>query len=201
MSEPLGKREIVAWTICGVLAVAAGVLYSRGAPGDGRTGIVSPAPIATSPAPPPPNTVFVKGDTSVKYQEARIAAAAEVKRLRDSIANARLQRVRDSMAAAQAEAERQAQQPAPRGEMSEPLRRPAPPHPDSARIRIGSRTPNVTLLINDQPAGPLSSVRWFMVPAGPLALTLRAPNCQSWDTTVTLRGGSDITLGYRMARC
>ena len=70
-----------------------------------------------------------------------------------------------------------------------------------AWIRVGTRTPNATLRINDQLKGDVGLPGYVGVPAGDVRVWIGAPNCQPWDTTVRVQPGDSITLGMRMARC
>ena len=180
MAEPLGKREMIAWTIAGVLAVVAGIGYSKRA--DSSTS-VQPQLTVQSPlttpvkfdSAPREKVAFVKGDTAVKFQDVK---SPDTPRTKVKIG------------------------PLPPPEMSTPLTRSEPPaSPDSAFIRIGTRTYQATIYVNDESRGELRLVRWVSVPPGTARISLRAPGCQPWDTTLTAVAGTRLTVGIRMARC
>src|SRR5688572_9115523 len=75
MAEPLGKREMIAWTIAGALAVIAGIAYSKRA--DSSTSVQPQLSVQSPLTTPvkfdstPEKVVFVKGDTGVKFQDVK----------------------------------------------------------------------------------------------------------------------------------
>jgi hypothetical protein len=181
MAEPLGKREMIAWTIAGALAVIAGIGYSKRA--DSSTS-VQPQLTVQSPlttpvkfdSAPREKVVFVRGDTAVKFQDVKPPDTPR--------ANVKIG-------------------PLPPPEMSTPLtkREPRASTGDTSWIRVGTRVYKTILYVNDQSYGEIYAVRVVPVPAGTIRISLRAPDCSPWDTTITIVGGDSATLGRRMPRC
>ena len=169
---------MIAWTLCGVLAVVAAIAYSTRAPeSPAPVSVAAEAPPTASPAPPPApapeNTVRVKRDTGAKRIEAKQPAPP---RRPDTV----VERVRPTI--------------------SPPLTK-WEPHPDSARIRIGARPPGGTLFVNDISRGEIGELRWVVIPAGNVRLSVREASCTPWDTTITAAGASEIVIGTRNPRC
>ena len=205
---------MIAWTIAGVLAVGAGVAYSKrpdnADPIEQQLAVQSPLTTPVKFDSTPEKTVFVKGDTSVKLQDVQPIPERELRRIRDSIAN----RLRDSIARAErrrqdsiAANERSIREPVrgslPPPEMSTPLtkREPSAADATSSWVRLGTRQYQTIIYVNDEARGELYRVQWVRVPAGTVRLSLRAPNCQPWDTTFAAPAGDSVTLGIRMPRC
>ena len=166
MAEPLGKREILAWTVAGVMAVVAGIMYSRRSADPTPAPVVSPAATGVLPA-AAPNTVFVQRDTSVKFTGVPPAGRPPA--------------------------------PSPAGEIAAPLTKRE--SYDTAWIRIGTRQYHATVTVNGESRGEIGPARWLHVRAGESRISVNAPNCVAWDTTVTLAAGARTTLGMRLPRC
>ena len=82
---------------------------------------------------------------------------------------------------------------------------PVPPpvvQPQTGTIRLGSPTPGAALYVNGALDGLISGVRVITIPASvPVSVSIRAANCQPWDTTITVVPGSANTIGRRFAKC
>jgi serine/threonine-protein kinase len=87
---------------------------------------------------------------------------------------------------------------------------PAPPVTPSkpafiaGQIKIGSPTDGAVLYIDNQPWGLLKSLSTIDVkakPDGSLHLQLKAANCTTWDSTVTISAGALTPIGRRPLEC
>jgi len=126
---------MIAWTIAGVLAVAAAIV-----------------------------TVLVKGDSAVKFTTQ--------------------------------------QESLPKPEISTPLTKREPNAPyDTAWLRVGTRQYQATVSVNGESRGEIHDPRWLPAPAGRITLSIHAPTCRAWDTTLTVAKDARITIGMRMPLC
>jgi serine/threonine protein kinase len=184
---------------------------------------VTPPPVAPTPAPvavaPPAdssaanNAVAVVDSAKVREDSVREARAARAKARADSLriasaVKAAEKRIADSIArvARAAEATKQSESTVSRiggaPAASVVAAPPAPAVPQTATIRIGSRTPSAGLYIENTIEGVISVARDVTVPAGkPVKISVRAPGCAPWDTTITLLPGSNNRIGSRQAKC
>jgi hypothetical protein len=71
-----------------------------------------------------------------------------------------------------------------------------------AKVVMASRTPGAFVFVNDQPQGPLSSLRSIPVnPGVEVRLSVRAEKCASWDTTAVFRAADSVRIGIRNLKC
>jgi serine/threonine-protein kinase len=192
----------------------------------GYTNFLKPAP-AAAPAEvqTPTNTATAAQSTDSTTPPAPAAAAPAVNT--DSIVALAVARIdqqrRDSVRRAQAEERRLAAKaaatkttPATKTEsrltetaaapvqQSSPPPAPTPAAPEAmptGSVKIGSPTAGAFLYINGQIEASISSVRTVTVPAGSVRLSIRAPNCEPWDSIVTVPAGASVTVGRRFAKC
>ncbi|HUQ80435.1 MAG TPA: protein kinase [Gemmatimonadaceae bacterium] len=78
---------------------------------------------------------------------------------------------------------------------------PVPTAPTTGIIRIGTRESGVVLFVGDRADGPLTRLSFVSVPPGTVRLRLRAEHCQDWDSTMTVRAGDTLSIGYRRPQC
>ena len=78
---------------------------------------------------------------------------------------------------------------------------PAPATPSTGLVQIGTHESGVVLIVNDRADGPLTRLGLIRVPVGTVRLRLRAEQCQDWDSTVTVRGGDTVRIGFRRPQC
>ena len=74
---------------------------------------------------------------------------------------------------------------------------------EAAMVRIGSRIPLAVLYVNDRPRDVIGmkGLQRVAVPTGRVTLSIRADNCQSWDTTFIATAGALHSIGNRGPRC
>jgi serine/threonine protein kinase len=146
----------------------------------------APAPTASAKATraPAPRPVEPRADTR---------AAAALQALRDSVARA------DSLARA-LQAQRQ-ESLAAAARRAVPA--PTPPTaaiPDTGGVLIGSRT-TAAYYVDGVARGVLSGLLTLHLRAGPHRLSVNAEGCAAWDSTIVVRGGETVRVGYRAPRC
>jgi hypothetical protein len=78
---------------------------------------------------------------------------------------------------------------------------PVAPAPTTGTIRIGTKESGVVLIVGDRADGPLTRLSFVSVPPGTVRLRLRAERCQDWDSTMTVRAGDTLSIGYRRPQC
>jgi serine/threonine protein kinase len=78
---------------------------------------------------------------------------------------------------------------------------PPPPEPATGMIRIGSRKGALLIIGNELKTG-VRSLQAFSVPAREnVRIRLRLDSCQDWDSTVVVRGGQSLDIGFRDPTC
>lgn len=75
------------------------------------------------------------------------------------------------------------------------------PQDTPAVLRLGSRISGAVLHINGDAIRVLGTPEFQSIPAGTLRLSVRADQCRSWDTTVTVPPGDTLSFGYRNPIC
>jgi hypothetical protein len=176
----------------------------------------TPGPVAVTPAADSlaaNNVIAVVDSAKIREDSVREVRAARAKARADSLriataVKAAEKRIADSIArvARAAEATKQSESTVSRlgsapgaSVVAAPQ---APAVPQTATIRIGSRTPSAGLYIENTIEGVISVARDVTVPAGkPVKISVRAPGCAPWDTTITVLPGTSNRIGNRQAKC
>jgi serine/threonine protein kinase len=83
---------------------------------------------------------------------------------------------------------------------SEPPPPPVPVRTPPA-FRIGSRIPAAFLYVDGRQVGLLRSLSTFTHAAGDVHLQIRADDCLTWDTVITVSEGDTAKIGYRNPSC
>ncbi len=76
-----------------------------------------------------------------------------------------------------------------------------PAVPDSGIVVFGTRASSAVYYVGGAARGVISNLVQLKLKSGPVRLGINAEGCTAWDTTVTVRGGETIRLGYRAPRC
>lgn len=76
-----------------------------------------------------------------------------------------------------------------------------PVEPTTGFVQIGTHESGVVLYVNGRADRPLTRLGVIRVPVGTVRLQLRAEQCQGWDSTVTVRGGETVVIGWRKPKC
>ena len=71
----------------------------------------------------------------------------------------------------------------------------------SAAVLISSFTPGAALYVGNTMKAAVKGYTTVSVPAGPIHLSLRAPTCKQWDSTLTARASDTITVGRKSLEC
>jgi len=86
-----------------------------------------------------------------------------------------------------------------------PLQNEPPPVPAPVRtppaFRIGSRIPAAFLYIDGRQIGLLRSLSTFTHAEGQVHLQIRADDCLTWDTVITVSEGDTAKIGFRNPVC
>jgi serine/threonine protein kinase len=83
---------------------------------------------------------------------------------------------------------------------SEPPPLPAPVRTPPA-FRIGTRIPAAFLYVDGRQVGLLRGLNTFTHAAGDVHLQIRADDCLTWDTVITVAEGDTAKIGYRNPAC
>ena len=77
----------------------------------------------------------------------------------------------------------------------------APVVPDTGTITIGTRTNGAAYYLDGAARGVMAGLQRLKLKAGTHRLAINAEGCTAWDSTVTVRGGENMMIGYRGPRC
>lgn len=70
------------------------------------------------------------------------------------------------------------------------------------KVLVGSRIPGSVLYLNGTVVGPITGLKVLpLQPGSPMSLSIRAVNCKSWDTTMTVHAADSVRVGYRNPTC
>ena len=70
------------------------------------------------------------------------------------------------------------------------------------RIVLGSRINGAVLYVNGDPQGVIYGLRVVLVPPNkPTKLSINAPGCVAWDSTVVVQAADSVRIGNRNPRC
>jgi len=73
--------------------------------------------------------------------------------------------------------------------------------PSVGEILLGTRGVAAVLYVNDEPRGVIEGLQSWSIEAGTVTLSIRADACTPWDSTVVVRPGAQIRIGYRTPGC
>lgn len=68
-------------------------------------------------------------------------------------------------------------------------------------VLLGTRGYAAVLYVNGAAQGAASRLAAWQVPAGEVTLSIRMGGCTSWDSTVFVRPGEELRIGYRNPAC
>jgi eukaryotic-like serine/threonine-protein kinase len=79
---------------------------------------------------------------------------------------------------------------------------PASPPAGTATLKIGSRAAGTVLYVNGAAKRTLDGLADVAIPLGTVRLELRLAGCAvQWDSTITVRAGDMVRVGYRLQEC
>jgi serine/threonine protein kinase len=200
-----------AWWYRGSSAPPPNVVPSR-APDSARIVAPSPtdssaivaAPVAPAPArhvaPPPPLPAHDRGRADHDARVRRDSITTAGRHRADSLSRARedsIGRARaDSIIKVRSDSLTRVQHLAAAAESAR-----VAALPDSATVVVGTRTRGAGLYVNDSVRNVLNGLKPVRLRAGTVRLSIKADGCTAWDTTLNLRAGDRLMLGYRTPRC
>ena len=71
----------------------------------------------------------------------------------------------------------------------------------TGEVLLGTRGLAAVLYINGTANGVINRLDAWQAPAGRVQLSIRADNCEPWDSTVVIRAGAQLRIGYRAPQC
>ena len=71
----------------------------------------------------------------------------------------------------------------------------------TGEVLLGTRGLAAVLYINGTANGVINRLDAWQAPAGRVQLSIRADNCEPWDSTVVVDAGAQVRIGYRAPTC